>query len=50
MRPNWDGGNPRPQSPVHQKGIVTFDGDRKPAFFDVQRLYKGTPQVRAAGR
>jgi beta-glucuronidase len=48
VRPDWDGGNPRPQPPVHQKGLVSFDGVRKPAFFDVQRIYRATKQFRAA--
>ena len=48
VRPDWDGGNPRPQPPIHQKGLVTFDGVRKPAFFDVQRLYRATAQIDSA--
>jgi beta-glucuronidase len=48
VRPDWDGGNPRPQPPIHQKGLVSFDGVRKPAFFDVERIYKTTKQFRAA--
>jgi beta-glucuronidase len=48
VRPGWEGGNPRPQQPIHQKGLITFDGRRKPAFFDVQRIFKSTTQVRAA--
>jgi beta-glucuronidase len=47
VRPQWEGGNPRPNPPLHQKGLVTFDGVRKPAFFDVQRLFRGTPQIGA---
>jgi beta-glucuronidase len=47
VRPFWQGGNPRPQPPIHQKGLITFDGTRKPAFFDIQRLYRGTRQFRA---
>jgi beta-glucuronidase len=50
VRPDWDGGNPRPQPPLHQKGLVSFDGVRKPAFFDVERIYKATKQFRAAPR
>jgi beta-glucuronidase len=46
VRPNWDGGNPRPQPPIHQKGLITFDGHKKPAFFDVQRWYRSTPLYR----
>jgi beta-glucuronidase len=44
VRPEWDGGNPRPQSPIHQKGVIAFDGSRKPAFTDLQRLFQGTVQ------
>jgi beta-glucuronidase len=45
VRPNWDGGNPRPSSPIHQKGLLRFDGSKKPAWFDIQRLFKATPQL-----
>ena len=39
VRPGWDGGNPRPTSPIHQKGLITYDGVRKPAWADVQRSF-----------
>jgi len=42
VRPGWDGGDPRPQPPVFQKGLITYDGQRKPAWSDVQRWYKAT--------
>jgi hypothetical protein len=45
VRPNWDGNNPRPIPPIHQKGLVTFDGAPKPAFADVQRLFRATTQI-----
>jgi hypothetical protein len=45
VRPNWDGNNPRPNPPIHQKGLVTFDGAPKPAFGDVQRLFRATTQI-----
>jgi beta-glucuronidase len=45
VRPGWDGGNPRPISPVHQKGLVTYDGVRKPAWADVQRSFTTTQQL-----
>jgi beta-glucuronidase len=45
VRPNWDGGNPRPTPPLHQKGLLAFDGSKKPAWFDVQRLFAATPQL-----
>jgi beta-glucuronidase len=49
VRPDWDGGNPRPNPPLHQKGLVSFDGVLKPAFYDVQRIYRATQQLRARG-
>ena len=45
--PNWDGGNPHPDPPIHEKGLLRFDGAKKPAWFDVQRLYTATPQLGA---
>ena len=50
VRPFWDGGNPRPESPIHQKGLVTLDGVRKPAFADVQAAFRATRQIAAAAR
>jgi beta-glucuronidase len=45
VKPNWEGGNPRPMSPVHQKGLLTYDAmARKPAWTDVQRSYSQTRQ------
>ena len=44
VRPEWDGGNPRPQSPLHQKGVVAYDGTRKPGYGDLQRIYRETDQ------
>ena len=44
VRPNWDGGNPRPNPPFHEKGLITMDGTRKPAYFDVQRLFRAADQ------
>jgi len=45
VRPGWEGGNPRPSPPIHQKGLIAFDGKRKPAFGEVQRLFKGVDQL-----
>ncbi|CAA9539513.1 MAG: GH2 [uncultured Solirubrobacteraceae bacterium] len=46
VRPGWDGGNPRPNSPIHQKGL-TFYGNfnRKPAWFDTQKSFQATDQL-----
>jgi beta-glucuronidase len=49
VRPNWDGGNPRPSPPVHQKGLVTYDRTRKPAWLDVQRLFSAHQQYLVPG-
>jgi beta-glucuronidase len=50
VRPDWEGGNPRPTPPIHQKGVISFTGVRKPAFFDLQRIFKATLQLRRARR
>jgi beta-glucuronidase len=49
VRPGWEGGNPRPTAPIHQKGLVSYDGVKKPAFFDIQRWFKQTNQFPPAG-
>jgi beta-galactosidase/beta-glucuronidase len=48
VRPGWEGGNPRPQAPIHQKGLLTFAGAPKPAWFDTQQLFKATDQLGGA--
>ena len=48
VRPDWDGGNPRATPPIHQKGVVTFDGAKKPAFADLQQAFRATRAVRRA--
>ena len=45
VRPGWEGGNPRPDPPLHQKGLITYDGVRKPAWADVQRWLHDDPAV-----
>ena len=32
LRTDWRGGNPKPTPPVNSKGLVGYDGRRKPAF------------------
>jgi beta-glucuronidase len=44
VRPEWEGGNPWSLPPLHQKALVTYDGQRKPAWADVQRWYAQTGQ------
>jgi len=45
VRPGWEGGNPRPNPPIFQKGLVTYDTwARKPAWEDVHRWFTQTNQ------
>jgi beta-glucuronidase len=45
VRPNWDGGNPHPDPPFHEKGLLRLDGTKKPAWFDMQRQFVATNQL-----
>jgi beta-glucuronidase len=45
VSPGWGGGNPRPNSPIHEKGLITFAGDvEKPAYALIRDLYCATRQ------
>jgi hypothetical protein len=46
VRPDWDGGNPRPNPPIFQKGLVTQDWAKKPAWQTISDAYHATPQLR----
>jgi beta-glucuronidase len=41
---DWMGGDPWPNPPLHQKGLVTFGGAKKPAYYVVRRSYRATAQ------
>lgn len=43
--PGYSGGNPYPNPPFNQKGLVDLDGHLKPAFSVVARIYKRTRQI-----
>jgi beta-glucuronidase len=45
VRPEWDGGNPFPLSPIHQKALLRYDGTPKPAWADVQRWFTAANQL-----
>jgi beta-glucuronidase len=47
VRPGWDGGNPVPQPPMHQKAVLSYDGTAKPAYYDLQAAYRATQQYPA---
>ena len=42
VKPGWDGGNPLPNPPLNQKGLLDDSGRPKPAFFVVRRIYRHT--------
>jgi beta-glucuronidase len=44
VRPDWSGGNPRPDPPVHEKGLYTFAGAPKPVLGDIQQAFRATQQ------
>jgi beta-glucuronidase len=45
VKPDWEGGNPRPNPPVFQKGLLNYDTwARKPAWEDVHRWFTQTDQ------
>lgn len=50
VRPDWDGGNPWASPPMHQKGVVSYAGAKKPGFYALQRLYRATPVLTPALR
>jgi len=52
VKPNWDGGAhpPGAQDGIHNKGLVTYDGRRKPAWDVARREFAATPLFRDAAR
>ena len=50
VKPNWDGGPPRPDIPhtsIHHKGLIDYSGAPKPAFDVAAQLFAKTPLYRA---
>jgi len=48
VRPEWDGGNPKPASPLNQKGIMDPTGKPKPAFAAVKRMFDEVDPLQGA--
>jgi beta-glucuronidase len=46
-RPGWGGGNPRPDPPFVEKGLVDVNGNLKPAWSVVSQIYHRTRQLGA---
>ena len=40
VKPGYDGGNPKPDPPLNEKGLVDSSGSRKPAFDTVRALFQ----------
>lgn len=49
-RPGWGGGDPWPDPPWVQKGLVSMTGSLKPAFSVVSAIYHATTQIAPASR
>ena len=43
--PSYNGGNPRPDPPLNQKGLIDPNGNEKPAFAVVSQSYRSTEQI-----
>jgi beta-glucuronidase len=39
VKPDWDGGNPKPLSPLNQKGLMDQFGTAKPSYTAVKRMF-----------
>ena len=46
VHPTWAGGNPLPNPPWNNKGLIDENGSLKPAFFSMQSLWRRTPPLR----
>jgi len=42
VHPTWGGGNPAPTPPYNEKGLIEQNGQPKPAFWEMRRLF-GAP-------
>jgi beta-glucuronidase len=46
VRPDWMGGNPHPNSPVFEKGLINQSGQTKPGYTTFAQDVAGTVQLR----
>ncbi|MDX6691262.1 MAG: beta-galactosidase [Solirubrobacteraceae bacterium] len=48
VKPDWDGGaHPQgPRDPIHNKGLISYDGKVKPAFSVAEKAFAQTPLYR----
>jgi beta-glucuronidase len=50
VRPQWDGGNPKPNSPLNQKGLSDWNGNPKPAFAAAARMFRERDPIATGSR
>jgi beta-glucuronidase len=48
--PGYNGGDPRPDPPFNEKGLVDFRGNAKPSFATVSQLFHTTVQIAPVAR
>ena len=47
VKPHWDGGaHPAIRSSIHHKGLISYDGQTKPAFALARKEFRATPLYR----
>lgn len=47
VKPGWDGGaHPAVRDPIHNKGLISYGGEVKPAFKAAQEAFEATPLYR----
>jgi beta-glucuronidase len=45
ITPGWDGSNPYPTPPLHQKAVIQYDGTKKPGYDVLAQGYKAHQQL-----
>jgi beta-glucuronidase len=45
IRPDWDGSNPYPTTPLHQKAVIGYTGVKKPGYDVLAQMYKQHVQL-----
>lgn len=46
VTPVWNGGNPKPNPPWHNKSVIDETGAKKPAYKIVRRLFRRVKPLR----
>ena len=47
--PTYSGGDPRPNPPFNEKGMIDFFGNHKPAFAVMSSMYHAVQQIGSSG-